>query len=101
MSEFVFAAKLSDLKEGAITAVHISETAVALTRVGERVFAFGNVCTHDDGPLDEGHIEDGCVVCPRHGARFNLTTGKPTFPAVVNIPIYDVKIEQDDVLVKV
>ncbi|MFN3705678.1 MAG: Rieske (2Fe-2S) protein [Thermoflexales bacterium] len=100
MSDFVFAAKLSDLAEGTITAVYIDETPVALTRVGERVFAFGNVCTHDDGPLHEGHIEDNCAVCPRHGARFDLITGQPTFPAVARIPIYEVKVEQENVLVK-
>jgi 3-phenylpropionate/trans-cinnamate dioxygenase ferredoxin component len=78
----------ADVAEGAILALNINDTPLALTRVGGVVRAFGDVCTHDDGPLAEGEIVAGCVVCPRHGARFDLITGKPTFPAVAKIPIY-------------
>jgi len=98
---FVFAAKLDDVREGEITAVIIDETPIALTRLNGQVRAFGDVCTHDDGPLAEGHIEDHCVVCPRHGARFDLFTGRPTFPAVTKIPIYETKVEGDQIKVKI
>ena len=97
---FVFAAKLGDVREGQITAVIVDETPIALTKLNGQVHAFGDVCTHDDGPLAEGHIEDHCVVCPRHGARFDLFTGKPTFPAVTRIPIYETRIEGDEIKVK-
>jgi 3-phenylpropionate/trans-cinnamate dioxygenase ferredoxin subunit len=97
---FVFAAKLGDLQEGAILSVRINEVPVALTKLNGQVRAFGDVCTHDDGPLAEGHIEDNCVVCPRHGARFDLFTGKPTFPAAIGIPIYETRIIGDAVEVK-
>jgi 3-phenylpropionate/trans-cinnamate dioxygenase ferredoxin subunit len=65
-----------------------------------KIVAFGDVCTHDDGPLAEGNIDGNDVVCPRHGARFNLFTGKPTLPAPYPIPIYETRIEGDEVLVK-
>lgn len=100
MSEYVFAAKLSDVKEGEITPAWIDETPVALTLLNGQVRAFGDICTHDDGPLAEGHIAGQCVVCPRHGATFDLLSGKPTFPAVSPIPIYDAVIDGDDVKVK-
>lgn len=79
-----------DVKEGRILALYLHDTPLALTRVQGTVRAFGDICTHDGGPLNEGDISDGCVVCPRHGARFDLITGKPTFPAVAKVPIYAV-----------
>jgi 3-phenylpropionate/trans-cinnamate dioxygenase ferredoxin subunit len=97
---FVFAAKNRDVREGEILALFIDEIPVALTRLDGEVRAFGDVCTHDDGPLAEGHLEDHCVVCPRHGARFDLFNGKPTFPAVAPIPIYETKVEGENVWVK-
>jgi 3-phenylpropionate/trans-cinnamate dioxygenase ferredoxin subunit len=98
--EFVFAAKVNEVREGELLAVVIDDVPVALTRVDGEVRAFGDVCTHDDGPLAEGHIDGRCVVCPRHGARFDLFTGKPTFPAVAPIPIYATKVEGEDIKIK-
>ena len=100
MSDFVFAAKVDEVKEDEILALNIDDTPVALTYVHGNIVAFGDICTHDDGPLAEGEIEGDCVICPRHGARFDLFTGQPTFPAPTPIPIYETKIEGDNVLVK-
>jgi len=97
---WVVVAKASDVKEGQIFATMIDDTPVALTRVNGQVHAFGDICTHDDGPLAEGRIEGQCVVCPRHGARFDLTNGKPTFPAVSRIPIYETCLEGDEIRLK-
>ena len=97
MSNFVFAARLADVVEGEIFATDIDDTPIALTKINNVIFAFGDVCTHDDGPLAEGQIDGQCVVCPRHGARFDLVTGKPSFPAVSAIPIYEAKLEGDEI----
>ena len=99
MPEFVYAAKVDEVQEHQILALMIDDTPVALTRVEDKIIAFGDVCTHDDGPLAEGEIDDQCVVCPRHGARFDLTSGKATFPAAYPIPIYKTRIENDVVQV--
>jgi 3-phenylpropionate/trans-cinnamate dioxygenase ferredoxin subunit len=101
MAEFVFAAKSEDVKEGEIVPLLIDDTPIALTRLNGLVHAFGDICTHDDGPLAEGHIEGQCVVCPRHGAKFDLYSGKPTFPAVTKIPIYEAKVEGDAIKVRI
>jgi 3-phenylpropionate/trans-cinnamate dioxygenase ferredoxin component len=95
---FHFAANVADLTEGAIVACWPDEEPVALTLRAGKVIAFANVCTHDDGPLDEGAIEacgDGalCAVCPRHGAKFDLSTGKGGFPAAGPIRIYETQID--------
>jgi 3-phenylpropionate/trans-cinnamate dioxygenase ferredoxin subunit len=100
MNDFIFAANLADVKEGEIFATIVDETPIALTKVDGEICAFGDICTHDDGPLAEGTIVEGCVVCPRHGAKFNLHTGKQTFPAVTPIPIYETKIDGDKIKVK-
>ena len=100
MAEYVFAIKAGDVQTGQIVALTLDDVPIAFTRLDGRIVAFGDVCTHDDGPLAEGTIEGDCVVCPRHGAYFNLYTGKPTFPAPYPIPIYEIKIDGDDVLVK-
>ena len=100
MPEFVFASKLIDIQDGQILAINIDETPIALARIEGRIVAFGDVCTHDDGPLAEGTIDGDCVVCPRHGARFNLFTGKATFPAPQPIPIYETRIIGEDVHIR-
>jgi len=53
-------------------------------------------CSHDDGPLCEGDWEPGeCIVtCPRHGARFDLATGRPlSLPAIVPVAVFPVRVE--------
>lgn len=105
MSDYIFAAKLADLTDDTILALDYEDAPIAITRKGNRFFAFGDVCTHDDGPLADGVIEpcNGslCVVCPRHGATFDLFTGKETFPAAAPIPIYKTKVMGDEVWVRV
>jgi 3-phenylpropionate/trans-cinnamate dioxygenase ferredoxin component len=98
--QLIDVAAAADVKEAQIFAVVVDETPIALTRVGDVIRAFGDICTHDDGPLAEGEIAEGCVVCPRHGARFDLTSGKPTFPAVTKIPIYAVVVEDGRVKIE-
>jgi 3-phenylpropionate/trans-cinnamate dioxygenase ferredoxin subunit len=60
--------------------------------------AVDNVCTHDGGPLGEGELEDCQVECPRHGARFELTTGRVTaLPAVFPVNAYPVRVVNGEV----
>lgn len=96
----VIVAKLSDLQEGKIVAVDVNETPIALVLLNGKVRAFGDVCTHDDGPLNEGEIVGNCVLCPRHAAKFDLTTGKATFPAAGPIPIYECVVDGNDVKIR-
>ncbi|WP_018111105.1 Rieske (2Fe-2S) protein [Thermus igniterrae] len=71
---------------------------ILLLHTGEEVFALEDVCTHDDGPLHEGEVEDGRIVCPRHGARFDLRTGRGTLPAPRPIRVFPARLEGDTVL---
>lgn len=57
-------------------ALEIGRTSVALFRVGDELHALDDMCPHSGGPLSEGPLEDGCVSCPWHGARFELASGR-------------------------
>ena len=53
----------------------VGDDIVAVFRAGGALFAIDNACVHEDGPLGEGHVEDGVVVCPYHDWRYDLRTG--------------------------
>ena len=102
MTDFVRVAALSDLDEAEPLAVEVGEEPVAIVRTEGQVFAIRDVCSHAEVPLSEGEV-DGCTIeCWLHGSRFDLRTGKPTgMPATEPVPVYPVKIEDDDVLVAI
>ena len=74
---------------------------LCIANVSGELLAIDNICTHDGGPLGEGVLWGGQVECPRHGARFDLRTGRPTtLPAVLPVKTYAVHIEGDEVKVE-
>jgi 3-phenylpropionate/trans-cinnamate dioxygenase ferredoxin subunit len=84
--------------------VHANGVSLGVYHVGGRLYALEDRCSHDDGPLVEGDWDpDDCVVvCPRHGARFDLTTGRPlSLPATEPVETYDVRVEDGIVRVVV
>ena len=101
MAEFTQVASLDELTDGGKTLVEVDDRLVVLFRVGEDVFCLDDVCTHDGGPLGEGVLtDDGCIACPRHGAKFEIRTGKAlTMPATEDTIRHDVKIERGAVFV--
>jgi 3-phenylpropionate/trans-cinnamate dioxygenase ferredoxin subunit len=72
---------------------------VGLFNLGGQFYAISDICTHDNGPLIEGRLEGECIICPRHGARFNVKTGAQTMPAFSPVPVFQVKVEGDDILI--
>ncbi len=99
MPEFIRVAKVSDLAPGQKMLVEYDEEDVGLFNIEGEFFAISDVCTHDGGPLVEGELDGDCVVCPRHGARFNVKTGEQTMPAFAPVPLYDVKLAGEDILI--
>ena len=94
MARYLTVGKTSDIAPGTVRVFDVGGQAVAVASVDGQFYAFADVCTHDGGPLAEGEL-DGCVIeCPRHGARFDITTGAVlSMPAVIDLPVYDLKIE--------
>jgi len=93
---YVAVARTSDIAPGTVKVFDVDGQAVGVANVDGAFYAFADVCTHDDGPVAEGEL-DGCVIeCPRHGAHFDITTGAVlSMPAVVPLPVYDLKVEGD------
>jgi len=95
------ACALADIPDGAAVRVEFGDEPVCLVNTEGEVFAIRDVCSHQDVPLSEGDVEGTTVECWLHGSRFDLRTGKPTgLPATVPVPVYETKIEGDDVLVR-
>lgn len=100
MGQFTKVAKLADLPEGQAKVFEADDRRVLLCRVEGKVCAIADVCTHDGGPLGEGDLDGHEIVCPRHGARFDVCTGAVlAFPAIVPVEAYAVRVDGDDVLV--
>jgi 3-phenylpropionate/trans-cinnamate dioxygenase ferredoxin component len=100
MSDFAAVAKVNEVEEGVVKVVRVGDAPIGLTKIDGEYFAFADVCTHDGGPVAEGELDEHIIECPRHGARFDIRTGKAKqLPAVVPIPIYAVKVEGDTVWV--
>ena len=91
--DYIDIAPSDQLSDGERLFVEISGKSIVLLNLAGKLFAIGDVCSHDNGPVGDGEIEDSEIICPRHGARFDLRTGKATsLPALVDIPAYPVRI---------
>ncbi len=100
MAEFVKVARLTDLPPGSQLLVTINGQSLALFNVDGTIYAVEDVCTHDGGPLVEGKLDGYEIECPRHGARFDVRTGKALrMPAFEPIDTYQAKVEGEDILV--
>ena len=73
---------------------------LCIANVGGDISAMDNVCPHRGGPLGEGIVENGKVVCPWHAWAFDLKTGEATHAPLTKVPVYEVKVEGEDVLAK-
>jgi 3-phenylpropionate/trans-cinnamate dioxygenase ferredoxin component len=91
--EFVEIAPASELPNGERLFVDIGDTPVVIFNIAGSFYAISDVCSHDDGPVGDGDLEGFDIVCPRHGAEFDVRTGKVvSMPAVVDIPAYPVEV---------
>ena len=98
---YVTVARVGEIAEGGVKVVRLDDVPVAVFRLADGYYAIEDICTHDSGPLAEGPLE-GCVIeCPRHGARFDVKTGKVLkFPATAPVPTYAVRVVGNDIQVE-
>lgn len=98
---FVHVASLDELGDGHRLCMEVDDRFVVLVRIGQQVFCLDDVCTHDGGTLGDGDLQDNCLVCPRHGAKFDVRTGEAVcMPATEPTVVHEVKIEGDKILVR-
>ncbi|MDZ7704680.1 MAG: non-heme iron oxygenase ferredoxin subunit [Trueperaceae bacterium] len=95
----VEAGPVSDFPEDSMHPVEVGGHPVLLIHQNDKFYAIEDRCTHDNGILHDGELLDGKVKCDRHGAKFDLETGKPTLPAVKKIRMYQTEVEDGKVYV--
>jgi nitrite reductase/ring-hydroxylating ferredoxin subunit/DMSO/TMAO reductase YedYZ heme-binding membrane subunit len=96
---FVDVCDVDDIPEKRAVITCLSGERVAVFRYDGRVSALSNVCQHQNGPLGEGRIVDGCVVCPWHGYEYAPDSGASPPPFTERVPTFDVRIAGRRVLV--
>src|ERR1041384_8812062 len=98
---FVAVAKNSDVPVGGMAVVAIDRERIMLANVDGQFFALRDMCGHRNAPLSRGRLE-GCIVeCPLHFAQFDVRSGKLTEgPISADVPAYEVRVEDDTVLIK-
>ena len=85
--EFIEIAPVAELPEGERLFFEAAGRSIVIFNLAGKLYAIGDVCSHDNGPVGDGEIEEHEIICPRHGARFDILTGKATsLPAVLDIP---------------
>jgi nitrite reductase/ring-hydroxylating ferredoxin subunit len=77
------------------------ERMICVANVEGTLCALDNVCVHRGGPLGQGVIVDGAVVCPWHGWMYNPQTGEPQQNTSLKVAVYPIKVEGDDVMVEI
>jgi 3-phenylpropionate/trans-cinnamate dioxygenase ferredoxin subunit len=95
-------ASLQDVAPGTTRRVVGTGVEILLCNVDGQIYAIEDVCTHDGAALDQGELAGKCVVCPRHGASFDVTTGVAlTLPAVLPVQTYPTRVEGDSIFVEI
>lgn len=98
--EFFSIGKEDELSEGERLFVEIGNWPMVILNIEGEIFAIADVCTHDNGPLGDGEVDDHIIKCPRHGATFDIKTGEVlSLPAMVDIPVYPAKIVNGEIFV--
>jgi 3-phenylpropionate/trans-cinnamate dioxygenase ferredoxin subunit len=103
---FVKVAETSEVPVGRMKMVKIEKNEIMIANVDGKYYAIGNLCTHRKGDLSKGTLQGNVVTCPKHGSRFDVTTGKvvsgpkvPLSPKIKDEPTYKVKVEGNNILV--
>jgi 3-phenylpropionate/trans-cinnamate dioxygenase ferredoxin subunit len=102
MADFVRVASVAEIPEAGRLLVDVDERMIVVFHAAGHYYAIDDVCTHDGGPLGDGRLEGFAIACPRHGARFDIRSGRAlSMPATRATVAHEVRIEGDAVLVKV
>ena len=106
--EFVKVAETPEIPVGGQKVVTIQGKEILITNIGGNYYAMGNRCTHAGADLSKGSLDGKIITCPRHKAKFDMTTGNVVFRPkywrwelkLDDEPFYEVKVDGNDVLLK-
>jgi len=93
---------IGDVAPGSAARFDVGGLRLCIVRIGDDFYAIGDRCSHEDYSLAEGEVfeEEREIECWKHGSTFSLLDGEPqSLPATKPVPVYDVKVDGDDVLV--
>lgn len=96
---FIDICAVEDIPEDRAVTACLGDERIAVFRYDGKISAISNVCRHQNGPLGEGKVIDGCVTCPWHGFQYLPAEGRAPAPFTETLETYDVKIDGDRVLV--
>jgi nitrite reductase/ring-hydroxylating ferredoxin subunit len=105
---FIKVAETSEVPLGQMKVVKLAEKEVVIANVNNVYYAMENSCTHMHGELSKGLLEGNTLTCPKHKAKFDVTTGKVVsgpkvplmHPKIKDEPVYAVKVEGKDILLE-
>lgn len=101
MTEWVKIANVEDIPSGGRIWHEFEEETVIVLNVNGKFYCIADLCSHDDGSLEDGELNEYAIECPRHGACFDVRTGNVlSMPATSPIPTYAVKVEDGSVFVE-
>ena len=101
MPNFVPVANLEEIPPGTAKIVEVQNVEVALFNLDGTIYALDNMCQHAGGPLGEGKIREDIVICPWHGYRYHIKTGKNVKNPDMTVACYPVKVEGGKIAVSV
>ena len=95
-------AGVSDIRSGEAKVFKVEDISIAICNVNGEYFAIENRCTHDNGPLGEGKLFGSQIECPRHGARFDVSSGAVTRqPAYGPVATFPVQVKNEEIFVDI
>jgi nitrite reductase/ring-hydroxylating ferredoxin subunit len=105
---FVKVAETSEIPSGKMKAIRFEEKELLVANVSGAYYAIGNRCTHAGGDLSKGTLDGTTVTCPKHGGKFDITTGKVVsgprilfmHPKINDETSYELKVEGKDIMLK-
>jgi nitrite reductase/ring-hydroxylating ferredoxin subunit len=108
-SGFFFVSKTEEFEKDKIKKVTIEGLNILIVNLEDRFYAIDALCTHYGGDLSEGTLQGNILTCPVHGAKFDITNGRvvsaPTEPLdrpiIENLISYTLKIEKQDIYIKI
>ena len=99
---FIRVGSVEDVPPGTAKVYEVEDRAIAVCNVNGELYAIDDVCTHDEGSLDQGDLDGYEIECPRHGARFDVRSGQvKALPAVLPVDTFSVRIAGDAIEVEI
>lgn len=100
-TEFIPVAKTTEVPPTGRLVVEVQERMVVVVRIQGEYYCLDDMCTHDGGTLGDGELDDHCLVCPRHGAKFDVRTGEPrSMPATEPTATHDIQVRGDTIWIR-